>query len=185
MTPFKRGGEVARAPRDAEEANAYLAQIGALQRDLVLIQAALNEAHAADKARAEAEAAPLVAQAERLTRGVQIWAEANRESLTGGGRSKTVQLAAGEIAWRSRPPSVRIRDVAGVLVALATAGLHRFVRVKQEIDKEAMLREPALASAVPGVSIGSAGEEFVVTPHEVTLAAASGAGAAQAEGRAA
>ena len=111
---------------------------------------------------------------------MQLWAEAHRESLTAGGKSKTVQLPAGEIAWRQRPPSVRIRDAAGVLVALAAAGLSRFVRVKQEIDKEAMLREPAVASAVPGVSIGSAGEEFVVTPHEVTLA-----GAIQAEGRAA
>lgn len=178
MTRVKRQAEAARAPRDADEANAYLARIGALQRDLQLIQTALNEAHAADKARAEAEAKPLVEQVERLTRGVQLWAEAHRESLTAGGKSKTVQLPAGEIAWRQRPPSVRIRDVPGVLVALAKAGLWRFIRTKQEIDKEAMLREPGVAGLVPGVSIGSAGEEFVVTPLEVRL----DGGAVQAEG---
>jgi phage host-nuclease inhibitor protein Gam len=170
MTRVKRAAEVARAPRDAAEANEYLAQIGAIQRDLVVIQAALDERIAAAKARAEAEAAPLLAAVERDTRGLQLWAEANRDALTGGGRSKTVQLPSGEIAWRQRPPSVRIRDAAGVLVALAARGLGRFVRVKEEIDKEAMLREPGVASGVPGVSIGSAGEEFVVSPLEMKLA---------------
>jgi len=169
MTRVKRQAEAARVPRDMTEANAMLARIGAVQRDQVVIQAALEESVAAAKARAEAEAKPLVAEIEALTRGLQVWAEAHRHDLTGGGRSKTVQMPAGEIAWRQRPPSVRLRDAAGVLVALGALGLARFIRVKQEVDKEAMLREPAVAGAVPGVSIASAGEEFCVVPAEVAL----------------
>jgi phage host-nuclease inhibitor protein Gam len=75
-----------------------------------------------------------------------------------------------------RPPSVRLRDMKRVLEALVQLGLARFIRVKQEVDKEAMLREPELAAQVPGVSIGSEGEEFVVSPLVVALPAAGGAG---------
>jgi phage host-nuclease inhibitor protein Gam len=157
-------------PADFAGANVLLTRIGAIQRDLGVIQAALDETVASAKARAEAEAKPLTTEMEALTKGLQIWAEANRPALTMMGRSKTVQMPAGEIAWRQRPPSVRIRDAAGVLVAITRLGLDRFIRRKEELDKEALLREPAVAASIPGVTIGSAGEDFVVTPAALPLA---------------
>jgi phage host-nuclease inhibitor protein Gam len=165
----KRDAAGVPVPTDMAGANVLLVRIGTIQRDMVLIQTALDESAAAAKARAEAEAKPLATELEGLIKGLQIWAEANRQALTDQGRSKTVQLPAGTIAWRQRPPSVRLRDAAGVLVAMATLGLHRFIRTREEPDKEAMLREPLVAASIPGVSIGSAGEDFVVTPVAVTL----------------
>jgi phage host-nuclease inhibitor protein Gam len=158
-------------PTSMAGANVLLVRVGAIQRDLAVIRTALDEAVAHAKSQAETEAAPLAAEMEALTAGLQIWAEANRQALTDQGRSKTVQLPAGEIAWRQRPPSVRLRDTAGVLAAIAQLGLERFIRRREEVDKDAMLREPAVAATIPGVSIGSAGEDFIVSPVGVTLEA--------------
>jgi phage host-nuclease inhibitor protein Gam len=41
--------------------------------------------------------------------------------------------------------------------------------VKEEIDKQAMLKEPEVAGSVPGVTVGSEGEEFYVAPLGVEL----------------
>lgn len=166
MAKLKRNAEAVRAPADKTEASVFLAEIGAQQRDLVVIKAAQDEAVAAASSRAAAEAAPLEARIAELTRGLQLWAEANRETLTEGGRTKTVTLASGDVSWRLRPPSVRISNAAGVIAEAVRAGLEKFLRVKTEVNKEAMLADQANALTLPGVSIGSAGEEFVVAPHE-------------------
>ena len=165
----KRPAETAPVPADMAAAAETLARIGALQRDLALAQAALAETIAAAKQAAEAAAAPLKLQLDLLTRGVQLWAEAHRDELTHGGRTKTITLATGDIAWRARPPSVKLRDADAVLEFLRAKQLGRFIRERQEVDKEAMLREPSVAATVPGVTIGSAGEEFVVTPTQAQL----------------
>ena len=46
--------------------------------------------------------------------------------------------------------------------------LKQFIRVKQEVDKEAMLKEPDVAKSVKGVTIGQH-EEFMVKPAELEL----------------
>ncbi|WP_291830531.1 host-nuclease inhibitor Gam family protein [Bosea sp. (in: a-proteobacteria)] len=160
-------------PRDANEANEWLKQIGDLVRSAELVQAALDEQVAALKAKAEAEAAPIDAAIAAMTKGLQVWAEANREALCAGGR-KTVAMSAGEIGWRLRPPSVRIASIGAVMETLKSLGLARFIRTKEEIDKQALLAEPEVAAKVPGVTVGSVGEDFFVQPVALPL---SGGGA--------
>lgn len=164
-----RAAESCPVPRDAAEANTMLERIGMLQRGIDTIECDLNDAVAELREDAAARAHPLVHEHAQLTRGLQIWAEANRAALTQDGRSKTVKFAAGEIGWRLRPPSVKLTGVAGVLEALSKLRLDRFIRTKAEPDKEAMLREPDVAAAVPGVAIVSGLEDFVVTPADLTL----------------
>lgn len=168
---LKRAAETARAPQTREEAEQMLARLGAIQRDQALIAAALEETVSGQKQAAEAKARPLADEAADLTRGLHLWAEANRPSLTQDGRTKTVKLATGEIAWRARPPSVKLKDQPGVIERLVQLGLARFLRTKTEINREAMLAEPSVASQVPGVTISSEGEEFVLTPTTVEMAA--------------
>lgn len=168
---LKRAAETVRAPQSREEAEEMLARLGAIQREQKLLSAALDETIAAERARAEAKNLPLKAEAEGLTRGIQLWAEAHRPSLTQDGRTKTIRLATGEIAWRARPPSVKIKDAEGIFERLINLGLGRFIRLKQEVDREKMLAEPDAARTVPGVTIGSAGEEFVVSPLTEQVAA--------------
>lgn len=162
-----------KVPQSAQEANAFIAQIGDAQRAREVIQTAMNEAMARLKESYEAQARPLAEGIESLTRGLQIWCEANRNQLTQGNRVtyqvKYHRFAAGEISWRLRPRSVFVRKVEEVLHQLHMLRLQRFIRVKEEINKEAMLADPAAANQIPGVRVSSPGEEFVVKPFETAL----------------
>ena len=101
-----------------------------------------------------------------LQAGVQTWCEANRKELCGTG--KTANLITGEVQWRARPPSVTIRGAEVVLENLKSLGLERFVRVKEEANKEAMLNEPDAVRGVAGITINSGVEDFTITPFEVS-----------------
>lgn len=164
ITRTKRRAEAVRAARDIAEANAFLARIGELQRHVALHEAALAESIAKAKEATAAIVADLNAEADRLIRGLQIWAEANREALTNGGRTKTVALGTGTIAWRMSPPAVKLKKAEEVLAYLLEHGIEEFLRRKVEIDKAAMLAMPDRAAEVPGVTIASSGEEFVIEP---------------------
>ena len=104
----------------------------------------------------------------RLQTGVQTWCEANRAELTKDGKTKTANLTTGEVRWRKRPPSVTIKGVDVVLETLQRLGLTRFIRVKNEPNKEAMLAEPEAVRGIAGISIVTGQEDFIVTPLEVT-----------------
>ena len=106
--------------------------------------------------------------------------------VTSGGRSKTVALPAGEIAWRQRPPSVKITKADLVLKTLKALGLGRYIRTKEEIDKDTILAahsaarlapstDPARAellaeadklAAVSGIEIVTGVEDFAIVPFE-------------------
>ena len=70
---------------------------------------------------------------------------------------------------RMRPPSVRVTGSEAVLDALRRMGLRRFIREREEVNKDAILNEPDAVADVPGISI-SQGEDFVVVPFEAELA---------------
>jgi phage host-nuclease inhibitor protein Gam len=166
---LKRPASAALAPTDAAQADIMLARIGTLMRDRQGIAAALEERMTEAKQLAAAKAAPIDAEIDTLTRGLQLWAEANRAALTNGHAMKTIKLAAGDLLWRTRPPSVKLKNVEAVLAALRERQLVQFIRTTVEVDKVAMLRDPGRARSVPGVTIGSEGEEFVVEPLKEDL----------------
>jgi phage host-nuclease inhibitor protein Gam len=156
-------------PQSREAAAQAVAEIGALSRDLGRIEHDMNDELAAIKEGYEEEAEPRRQRIAALTEGVQTWAEANRDSLTQNGKTKTATLTTGELQWRLRPPSVRVTGADAVLTALRRFGLGRFIRAKEEVNKEAILNEPEAVAHVPGITI-SQGEDFVVTPFEAELA---------------
>lgn len=155
-------------PRDRDEANLYIALIGEAQHERARIEADMNDHLAKVKADAEAKAKPLAEQIAARMRGLQTWCEANREQLTGG-KTKTVKMAAGEISWRNRPPKVNLRNIEKALEWLKASKLLRFIRTKEEIDKDGILKEPGAVRESPYISVGSAGEEFTVKPFETEL----------------
>lgn len=156
-------------PQSRDQAAQAIAEIGTANRELARIQAAMNDRLAEIKAEFEESAEPYSLKIKALTEGVQTWAEANRDTLTQNGKTKTAALTTGEILWRLRPPSVRITGAEAVLDALRRLGLKRFMREKEEVNKEAILNEPEAVSHVPGIAI-SQGEDFVVVPFEAELA---------------
>lgn len=156
------------APRPAaqsrEETEAAIARIGTAQRDLKRLDADLGDRVAKAKEAIEARAQPLRDAIEADQALVQGWCEANRLSITRDGEVKFALLTTGEVKWRLRQPRVSIRDVDGVIEYLRDRMQGRFLREKVEVDKEAMLAEPGTALTVPGVSIGSQGEDFIIEP---------------------
>jgi phage host-nuclease inhibitor protein Gam len=162
------------APADRAAAEAWCAKLSGLIRERELLEIAMNEAIDTAKADYAKAAEPLGETIVELSQGLQLWAEANREQLTQGGRTKTITFGTAEIGWRIRPPSVSIRGVEAVIETLRSLGLTRFLRTKTEIDKEALRKEPSVAASVPGVRVGSEGEDFFIRPTVEALPDASG-----------
>ena len=156
-------------PQSKDEANDYIARIGDHQRRRAEIEVQMNDEIEPIRAKHEAAAKEHSEAVTALTEGVFRWAEANRDRLTNGGKTKTANLAAGIITWRLRPPKVTIRGKDAVIEALERLGLVQFLRIKTDVDKEAILSDPAAVQDIKGVTVGSAGEDFGVRPHETEL----------------
>lgn len=160
-------------PQSREQAASAVAEIGALNREIGRIEAALNDRIAKAKEDAEARAAPLRDRVAASTEGLRIWAEANRADLTNGGKVKTADLGTGTLSWRTLPPKVRLpgkpEAITALIDRLKSMGLQRLIRTSEEVSKEAILAEPVLVATVPEIKVGSAGEAFSVEPFEVAL----------------
>lgn len=166
---IKTPAQVVPVPQDQAQAAAHIRQIGEHNREIARITAAMNDELALVKERHENAAKPLQEAVQALTAGLQTWCEANRDRLTRGGKTKTGVFTTGEVQWRTRPPSVAVRGVDAVLDSLRRLGLGRFIRNKEEVNKEAILNEPAVVAQVPGLSISSGVEDFVVVPFEAEM----------------
>lgn len=155
------------APQTRDDVAALIRQIGDLQRDSAREQAAMNDGIAEVTQRHQPRLAQLTEQIEDLQAGVQTWCEAHRDELTGG-KVKSANLVTGEVQWRQRPPSVRIRAQEVVIETLRRLGLDRFLRVKEEINKEAVLADPKAVEGIAGLAIVTGVEDFVIVPFEQT-----------------
>lgn len=156
------------APATREEASQMIKEIGDLQRERTRMEADMNDDIAKIKEAAEKAARPTNERIGHLAAAVQAFCETMREDLTQGGKRKFADLGSGLVKWRTRPPSVSIRGVDVVIETLKKLGLSRFVRTKEEINKEAILADQDAVDGIKGISI-SQKEDFVIEPFETKL----------------
>ncbi len=157
-------------PQDDSEARSMIREIGDLQREIARAEHDLNDEIAALQERYGARVEPLRDLVEAKTEGLKMFCEVNRERLTRGGKVKFFRFTTGEISWRNRPAKVSLRKVDDVIEAIKRLKLEgKFLRVKEEVNKDAMLENRELASTIAGVTIGSDGEDFIVAPFETEL----------------
>jgi len=168
VTRIKTPAAKAEIPQSREAAVEAVAEIGRRQRERKRIETNMNDEIAGIKARYEEEARPHNDAIKGLTEGVHIWCEANRAGLTENGKVKSANLASGDVGWRTSPPKVKVTGVQAVIELLKNLKLFQFLRVKEEINKEAMLADPQTAQGVKGVEIIQA-EEFWIKPFETEL----------------
>ncbi|EIZ1729831.1 host-nuclease inhibitor Gam family protein [Salmonella enterica] len=141
-------------------------QLGDIQRELVRVETEMNDAIAEITASKSPLIESLKARMEELQSGIQTWCEAHRDELTNGGKVKFANLTTGEVQWRNRPPSVNVRGAEAVIDFLKRLGLQRFIRTKEEINKDAMLNEKDAVKNIPGITIKSDIEDFAIIPFE-------------------
>lgn len=138
------------------EVEAAIANIARLQAELAAIK---SEAGAELAKLSERLAAAVVgpeATLNNLVESVLDWADANRAEICAEG-TKTAKFAAGEISWRFAPAAVKApskpEKLKAIVKALLKGRLKRFVRVKLELDKEAILKEPEKIKGIAGLSV--------------------------------
>lgn len=153
-------------PQSRDDCAADVARLGDLQRELARTTADMNDALGAVTASWQPQIDAMSAAIKNLQVGIQTWCEANRHTLTDGGKTKTANLVTGDVAWRQRPPSVQIRGADTVIDNLRHLGLTDFIRTKDEVNKEAILNEPDRVRGVAGISVVTGVEDFIITPFE-------------------
>lgn len=158
---------IARVPQSREDAVFAVGRIGELRRAILAQKALADEAIRLVGEKFERDTLDLAAELEEHERGIQTYCEAHRNNLTNDCKVKYHDFGTGRITWRSRPPKVTIRAAEAVIEACRKLGLTQFVRVKEEVNKDAMLSEADKARLIPGVSISSEGEDFVIEPAEL------------------
>ena len=167
--------EAIAVPQSREACDALIAELGRERRKLDGIELGLKQSTAELKDKAEGAAAPVKERIALLAQQVEAYCAAHRERLTDGGKTKTVEFAAGTVSWRQRPAAVSFKrgtkvDEVLAFVLGAGARFRKFVRISRELNKEAMLAAPELATEIPGVSIGSGGETFAIEPAALAIA---------------
>ena len=157
-------------PQTKDDAAREVRSIGDLQRQLLRTQSEMNDAIAHITETYQPTLETISVQLKQKQEGVQYYCEANRSDLTNDGKVKTANLVTGEVQWRQRPPSVSVRGADAVIEALKGFGLGKFVRTKEEINKEAILNEPDAVKGVAGITVVTGVEDFVITPFEQEVA---------------
>lgn len=152
-------------PQSKEQVSADIKKIGDIQRELTRIETNANDQIAVIMGQNTPKIEALRAELDVLQKGVQTWCEANRSSITKGD-SKTANLITGEVAWRKNPDSVSIKGVKLVLETLKKLKLDRFIRRKEEVNKDAILADKKAVENIKGISIVSGKEVFSITPFE-------------------
>lgn len=156
-------------PRNDVEANLAIAVIADAQRQRERLKSELNGCFAEVATAFEEAACPFRKAIEKTVHGRETYCKANRSRLLSGGHVKAYRFVGGEVRWRLKPPRVVVRDAAKAAAWFAKCEFGRFIRVNEELDQEAILREPVRAARNPFVSVCWAGEEFGVTPFETMI----------------
>ncbi|WP_455483373.1 host-nuclease inhibitor Gam family protein [Haemophilus parahaemolyticus] len=149
-----------------EQVQSAIKEIGDLSREHTRLTTEMNDKIGATSEQYAPQLKSLEKEIEPLQKAVQEYCEANRDELTEFGKTKTANFVTGEVQWRQRPPSVAIRGAESVLASLMRLGLDRFIRTKNEINKEALLNEPEVAKGIAGITVKTGVEDFVIKPFE-------------------
>ncbi len=157
-------------PQSKTDCATYIKNLGDIQRDFERQRAEMNDAIANITKHYQPALEALTLRMTNLQEGIQTWCEANRASICTGD-TKTANLITGDVAWRKCPPSVSVRGVDAVIETLKRMGLGRFVRTREEVNKEAILNEKDAVRGIPGITIVCDVEDFSITPFAVEVEA--------------
>lgn len=152
----------------SKQANALLRKLGRLERNARRIGTSADAKMAKLVSAATAKLQPIEAEMYQTFFELKALADGNRTELTDKGATKTVAFSAGTVNWRETPAKIDLTiDEIKLLAYLKRKGPKAFVRIRSEIDKAAMLKNPESAKKVPGVRIATR-EIFYAKPKRAT-----------------
>jgi phage host-nuclease inhibitor protein Gam len=158
--------------RTLDECDAALVKIASLTRDINTCEAATNEQITALRTKLEVKVDPLCDQKKDLEQQLELFCTFHRDTVFASGL-KTLKLTHGELNFRQHPPSVEIRKggkfkiadvVANIKERFAKALRERFVRIKEDLDREAILGH---ASALNGKPLASFEDQLTLCGAQI------------------
>lgn len=148
-------------PENVVHAAKYLLSIGEEQKKINLAKKKAKEAIEKIKQDLETELAPLTKERDTFFTALYTFAQGKKEELTA--KLRSVKTEEGVFGWRFTPPYVQVDeggDDDSIIAYLRGNEMMQYVRVKYELDREALLRD---RPEVPGVSYETR-EEFFAKP---------------------
>ncbi|MDE1924733.1 MAG: host-nuclease inhibitor Gam family protein [Patescibacteria group bacterium] len=113
---------------------------------------------------AEKKIKEYTAEVREIAKAIRAFAEEHREEILEPGRKSATLQSGGIVAWSTSPPAVELAEKAETIVKrLKTLKLERFIRVKEEVNKEALLADQDVAKSIEGVNITQT-EKFTIRP---------------------
>lgn len=83
------------------------------------------------------------------------------------GKSKTAKLITGEISRRIKPSSIVVEDLELALLKLKELNLREFIRVKEDLNKNALLDSPEIINEITGLKLQTGLETFLIKPYSI------------------
>ncbi len=159
-------------PQTTEEASQLMRELQVIQQKFEAIPLRRDKQVAEIKNEAKEEMAAIKKTMLPLIKALIAFAQARRDELTQGDKTKTVVLEPGKIRWRFTPKKVAIaKGRLADVIAAVKANLKRFWPFRDQpeikLDKKAMLDKPELALELPFVAIQQS-EVLVIELEDVT-----------------
>ena len=143
-----------------------LAELGEIQRELDITKTELSEAIAD----LQKKYAPLInqftEQTELLNKQITDFCNKNYSEVFPK-NSRTAKLITGEISIRQKPISLNVVNFDLAMQHLKEQGLSRFIRVKEDFNKAALLSEPAIVENTDGLEIKRGEEQIIIKPYKI------------------
>ena len=105
------------------------------------------------------------ARAKRLTLALSAWVIGHRQELMAGDR-RSFQMGSGTAGFRLSPAKIEIDDEELTALALEELGRTDVLRLKTEIDKDALKADAELIGQLPGVRVTQT-DRFFFKPLDV------------------
>ena len=137
---------------DLPRAESALMELASLERKTRAITDEANEKIDALKEAAKAETAPLETRKKAITDALGTFLKMNRAEVLGS--RKSVELAFGLLGFRASTAICQMRGISSemTLERLKNAGLKEGIRIKEELDKDAMRGWPDERLALVGLT---------------------------------
>lgn len=156
-----------RVPHSQEEAEVLLGQIGSLQRKLTKEETAMNDQIAEIKTKYQKKAETITESILSAFKRLHAWAEVHKHELLKG-KKKSAELSTGQVRWRKTPPKVNVKKTESAIQELKDAGLGRFIKTTEVIDKGAILKDQKAVEKLTQISVTQR-NEFVAKPHDTNI----------------